>query len=216
MAIGNYTYSQKVLFDALTSPLFIDEPLYMLSFGSYRHIDKVPAKKLISWIRVLGIKDSLSFNRKLKWLMYEGHRKEFAKLTHFLASARDEDRHKYICNLLDHDKNKQKFAVVNQFFTALPSAGIAAYDYALYLLLAKAGVQLNLTDESEVRSYCVGIPDIIQSKYSNWHEYHIACVAGVHFVTKPTDAISVNERTYRFFQRKTERYRKSVHFFWKN
>ncbi|MOA16811.1 hypothetical protein D3C78_1370410 [compost metagenome] len=101
-------------------------------------------------------------------------------------------RKQYINSLSEHDKLKNKLVCVNQFMNILTPVNIAALDYAQLIAMYKIGVRLRMSSLTEARSFSLEAAQIAQTKYTSWHEYFGACIAGAYFESPPVDITSLN------------------------
>lgn len=185
---------QTAFYESMTSTLFKVAPVQSERLGGYQNISTCSKSALTSWLLVRGVTDSISFNRKLKWLLYEGHRAEFAALAQILSTMSEAGRKQYINSLAEQDKQKNKLICVDQFMNILTPASIAAFDFAQLTALYKIGSRMRLTGRKEARSFSLEAAQIAQSKYKSWHEYYSACIAGSYFESPPADLSSLKLR----------------------
>ncbi|MNM78063.1 hypothetical protein D3C81_899490 [compost metagenome] len=183
---------QTAFYESMTSTLFTVTPDQLKRPRSYQNIITCSNATLKAWLLMRGVTDSISYNRKLKWLLYEGHRAEFTALAQMLSTMSELARKQYINGLSEHDKLKNKLICVNQFMNILTPVNIAALDYAQLIAMYKIGVRLRMCSLSEARSFSLEAAQISQTKYTSWHEYFGACIAGAYFESPPVDITSLN------------------------
>ncbi|WP_460318775.1 DUF1266 domain-containing protein [Paenibacillus sp. YSY-4.3] len=168
----------------MTDALFLNDPLNDHSVGSLNRLSVLPSHLLDNWMyHHYGIKNSITCDRKLKWLLYEGYRSEFNRLRASLAALPMTERDLYIAALPDSDERKSKLLRVNRLMPFLIPSGIAAYDYALYLAVAQTGVRLGYLAFNEARVFSREIAKLAQGQYESWDEYHLACIAGMQYLS---------------------------------
>ncbi|MNO14480.1 hypothetical protein D3C76_41240 [compost metagenome] len=185
---------QTAFYESMTATLFTAAPVQLEKLGSYQNISTCSKATLAAWLGMRGVTDSASYNHKLKWLLYEGHRAEFATLAQMLSTMSEAARKQYISSLAEQDKQKNKLICVGQFMNTLTSASIAAFDFAQLTALYKIGSRMRLKDSKEARSFSLEAAQIAQSKYKSWHQYYSACIAGAYFESPPADITSLKHR----------------------
>lgn len=174
----------RIFYCAMTEALFLNDPLNDHSVAGLNRLSVLSSQLLDNWMyHHYGIKSSITCDRKLKWLLYEGYRSEFKQLRDSLAALPMTERDLYIASLPDSDERKSKLRRVNQLMPNLGRPGIAAYDYALYLAVAQSGVRLGYLAFNEARFFSREIAKLAQSQYESWDEYHLACIAGMHYLS---------------------------------
>lgn len=178
---------QTDFYRLMTYPVFLVQFRQLLGMGSYDSIQTASGPIMFKWLNQWGIDDSLTFNRKLKWLLYEGYRVEFRKLEDRLSVMSATARSQYPRSLPDQDPLKVKLACVNHFMNILPPTGIAAFDYALFIMMYRVGSRFRYVSFEETETFCLEAAKIVQSKYNSWHDYWNACLAGAYFTSTTVD-----------------------------
>lgn len=183
---------QTDFYRLMTYPVFLVQFQQLLGMGSYDSIQTSTGPIMFRWLNQWGVDDSLTFNRKLKYLLYEGYRVEFRKLEDQLSVMSAAVRSQYTQGLPDQDPLKAKLACVNHFMNILPSAGIAAFDYALFIIMYRVGSRFRYVSLEEAENFCLEAAKIVQSKYNSWHDYWNACLAGAYFTSTTVDVNNLN------------------------
>ncbi|WP_186438548.1 DUF1266 domain-containing protein [Cohnella terricola] len=197
---------KKSYINAMTSVSYIGEPIYDLELRRSSDLRTCSKSMLREWMNSRwGIKDQFSLNKKLEWLFYKGHRMEFTQLSYLLSTLSHDKRNQFIYNLPEHDPRKIKLYHVNQFMGTLTSAGIAAFDYSLYMLLSQIGVRLNYRKRDEAKAFYLEVAQIAQSKYQSWIEFIQSYIAGMYFHSLPQESDIVRDRSYTLAQLITQK-----------
>ncbi|AZK48046.1 DUF1266 domain-containing protein [Paenibacillus lentus] len=188
---------RRIYYSAMTDALFVDDPLNDPSIRSLNLLGVTSRDALDHWIyRRHRVKDAYTCNKKLKWLLYEGHRLEYNSLKNCLSAMPATERSKYIASLPDSSEHKSKLMRVDKIMPFLGSGGIAAYDYALYLALAQTGVRLGYITIREARVFSHEIARIAQRQYVSWDEYNVGCIAGMYYSAPPEGGEVMPYSTY--------------------
>lgn len=188
---------RQLYYSAMTDALFMNDPLNDQSIKSLTMLGFTSKHSLNSWMYYhYKIKDSNTCNRKLKWLLYEGYRSEYNRLKHLLSAMPVKEREPYIASLPESDDRKRKLIRINKIMPYLGSGGVAAYDFALYLTVAQTGVRLGYLAYREARVFSREIAKTAQRQYGSWNEYHLACIAGMYYLTPPNLEDHSQDNTY--------------------
>lgn len=188
---------RRIYYSAMTDALFVNDPLNDPSISSLNILGVTSRNSLDNWIyRHHRVKDPHTCNKKLKWLLYEGYRLEYNHLKNCLSAMPIAERSEYVSSLPESDERKGKLMRVDKIMRYLGSGGIAAYDYALYLVLAQTGVRLGYLTFREARVFSREIAKIAQRHYVSWDEYNLACIAGMYYSAQPKGGDVLANSTY--------------------
>ncbi|NEW09903.1 DUF1266 domain-containing protein [Paenibacillus sp. SYP-B3998] len=156
----------------------------LYAYGGLR--EKFVGRRLITSTLEEGwrIGDAQSLKHNLGWLLEGGSRHEFNKMRYLLSALSDADRVKYIESQSKENESYAKLCIVNYYMNKLPADGIAAFDYAWYIYLCRAGRTLGYLSEHESQQRMIYVAQRIQQSYSGWNEYIAAYVCGGQFVAK--------------------------------
>lgn len=183
---------------AMTSSSFIGDPAYLKGIRNCKDLHIYPESNLNELLQHWNINNSQSQMKMLYWLQDEGHRAEFNRLRHFLLALSESERNQYLYTMPEGDNRKAKLLVVNKYLRRLPEASIAAYDYALYIILCHAGGRLKHLTSDAIFPKSMEAATKAQPLYTGWDEYILACTAGMEFHSNLLDAdrTAENEKAY--------------------
>ncbi|GAB1529893.1 MULTISPECIES: DUF1266 domain-containing protein [Brevibacillus] len=122
--------------------------------------------------------DATKTKERLTWFLEHGQRTEFDRHRHVLSTLSDANRSNYIASLKKGDLESARQLVVYAYMNRLPHAGIAAFDYAWYLIICKAGAQQSYLPKAEAVEGMLDVAKRIQLAYSSWEEYLFAYACG--------------------------------------
>jgi hypothetical protein len=174
----------KLYLQALSSPCMDDQLAFYFTLHEFGKIKTEFRKKFIyKKLKELKIYNDHALKYKLSWLMNEGNRTEFKKMQSYLSALSEPNRKSFIHSLSKENNDHLKWNIVDYYLKKLPAEGIAAFDYAWYIYLCRAGMATGFLDEKEARSFMMKAAKLAQQSYSGWESYIAAYVCGSQFVS---------------------------------
>jgi hypothetical protein len=171
---------------------FSGEVSYGVSINNFKMSRTQNRKEMEEW----DITDSDSFERKLDWLFNQGRREKYNKQAHFLMSLSESERAVYIQSLPEDHVDKTDLTIVNYYLRRLPSAGIAAVDFAWAILICNAGLTFSYMTTEEYWTFILRIVHAAQRSYSGWGEFAASFAAGVQYIDGDTTFKYSNQKKH--------------------
>lgn len=173
----------KLYLQALSSPCMDDQLAYYFTLHEFGKIKTEIGKKFYKKLKELNIYNDHALKYKLAWLMNEGNRTEFKKMQSYLSALSEQNRKSFLLSLSRENDDHSKWLIVNYYLKKLSGDGIAAFDYAWYIYLCRAGVAAGFMDKKEAQSFMMKAAKLAQQSYSGWESYITAYVCGSQFVS---------------------------------
>lgn len=122
--------------------------------------------------------DKTKMEERLNWFLTQGRRADFDRDRYHLATLGSTNRTKYMESLKRGELRTTRLWIVNTYANRLPAAGIAAFDYAWYLIICRAAMGDSQSSNAVALERMLLIAQRIQQSYSSWEEYFLAYACG--------------------------------------
>ncbi|MED1783589.1 DUF1266 domain-containing protein [Brevibacillus fortis] len=122
--------------------------------------------------------DTAKTKERLTWFLEHGRRAEFDQHRYVLSALSAANRSNYIASFKKGDMESARQLIVYSYMNRLPHDGIAAFDYAWFLIICKAGAQQSYLPKADAVESMLKVAKRIQLAYSSWEEYLFAYACG--------------------------------------
>jgi len=154
---------------------------YFLAYDFTFFRDGIIGKKRL--MRVLSkweAADTAALERKIQWLIETGTRVQYAEESAHFASLRAEERQSWKASLNENDPDYIENLVLIESQDYLRN-GIAGYDYAWAIFLARVGRRVGLLSRQKAAEYMDQAALAAQHTFSCWDDYMLSFYAGDQF-----------------------------------
>lgn len=160
---------------------FLAEGIYSEEIRNWKHFRHFSNEDFFQMLTKWDIEDRDSFASQTAWLLSEGYRAEYDKLSAKITTFPYESRSKYASTAPFSKQEQDKIYIVMKYQDCIGRCGILAYDYITYIALLYIGNTLNIINSQQYTTKSAEAAKVLQKSYSSWDECLIACIAGSLF-----------------------------------
>jgi hypothetical protein len=179
MTIEQYDTAHFIQY--LSDIWYLAEGVYRDGMRRWEELELFDRETLLNWLYKWDIEDFSSFSLQSSWLLDQGYRADYEQYSAKLVTFPYAQRVTYLENSELVEQEQEKLRIILQYQNILSSSGILAYDYMTYIGLQYIGNVLGFLSKNERQSNVIAAAKTLQSKYTNWGDCMIACIAGALF-----------------------------------
>ncbi len=143
--------------------------------------------------KVFYISDEDSFRKCLTYFFNGTNiKKSFEDKRNLIIAFPPKERSSYINSFSQQHEEYGKLSIINQYCTALPSAGIMAYDISNCVSICRLGLCQGYLKESELAAYLDPLALMAQENYSSFEEFGLSSIVGLLYSMDKVDEKAYN------------------------
>jgi hypothetical protein len=128
-----------------------------------------------------GINSRDDLLQMLGWLQFEGHRKEFDELGHYVTAMTDVQFARATIALQASPENLHRVQVVRQYYSQLGSKSILAWDLVRYVSLCRWGYLAGYISDTEAWDRIMPAALRLQQTFASWQDMQTDFLIGREF-----------------------------------
>jgi len=170
------------------------EILHGVSESSSSFFERQQSSRIKTYLqKVFYIFDEDSYRKCLDYFFNGTNiKKSFEDKRNLILALPQKERSLYINSFAHQREEHGKLSIINQYCTALPSAGIMAYDISNCVCICRLGLYQGYLKEGELSSYLDPLALKAQENYSSFEEFGLSSIVGLLYSMDEVDLNAYN------------------------